>query len=293
MSASLPRHILIVDDDLNLAQLLAKTLDDRSGRYEFFATLDPFQAIERAQQHPVDLLITDFAMPQMNGLQLIDSIRQTSPGMSVIMMTAYNTGQLLETASTQGIETLLPKPFTLSDIRQVVDGVLARIDRVKPTPPASEEIQLELFRQVSRLVDDTGARCALLLQTDGNVVEMAGDLKGLDVSVMAALMAANFAAVTEIARLMGNPRSFDAINHESKEDNIYSCAVGTHHLLVVIFGLSIKPGAVWYYTKKAVEPLIELLQHVNTSETQLPADFGVSLDNTLLDLDLSSPVNAG
>jgi CheY-like chemotaxis protein/predicted regulator of Ras-like GTPase activity (Roadblock/LC7/MglB family) len=283
------KHILIVDDDPNLAQILADGLRDPSGRYEFLIALNPTQALERARQLPIDLLITDFSMPGANGLQLVDSIRQTSPRMSVIMMTGYGTEQLEQQAADRGIEKFLNKPFGLPDIRRVVGQILERLDRTPPAPPAPEQIQQELFRHLSQLVTDTGARCAFLIQLDGNLVETAGDLNGLDIPVMATLMAANFAAVTEIARLLGNPRSFDAINHESKVDNIYSCVVGPNHLLVVIFGLAIKPGAIWYYAKKIVEPLVDLLAKMNVDDTTLPADFSAAFDAALFADDLSSP----
>ncbi len=277
------KRVLIVDDDPNLAQLLMDGLDDRRGHYEFMVALEPKQALETARRYPIDLLITDFAMPEVDGLTLIDSIRQTSPNMSVILMTAYATEQLEARAADKGVDQFMMKPFRLTDIRQVVRGILERIERTAPAAPAPEQIQQELFKHIHQLVNDTGARCAFLISLDGAVVEAAGDLNGLDVQVMATLMAANFAAVTEIARMLGNPRSFDAINHESKVDNIYTCAIGANHLLVIVFGWTVKPGTIWYYAKKMIEPLTDLLDKVKTDDSALALDFGSELDNALFD----------
>jgi predicted regulator of Ras-like GTPase activity (Roadblock/LC7/MglB family) len=177
----------------------------------------------------------------------------------------------------------MAKPFALDDIRRGVREGLSSLDTSRTTHPTPEQAQQQITGCLDQLVADVGARCACVIRRDGSLVDTAGGVAGLDMQVMATLMAANFAAMVEIARLLGNPRSFDAINHESRDDNVYTCTAGPDHLLVVIYGLTVKPGTARYYTKKSVEILTPLLETTVVEADLADLDLGAALDGAFSD----------
>lgn len=72
----------------------------------------------------VPLVITDYNMPGMNGLQLAAAVKETSPDTSVVMITAYATPELEKRAREQRVDYYLPKPFSLDRLEQIIRDVL-------------------------------------------------------------------------------------------------------------------------------------------------------------------------
>jgi CheY-like chemotaxis protein len=277
------KRILIVDDEPNIAMVWANALTKLNGPYELLVAENVAQALTFADEGPIELLITDFNMPDMDGLTLVETLRRKSPNFGTILITAFATEQLEQQAAQLEITRFLTKPVSLTDIRRVVREVLDCMNTRPPPAPAPKQIRVELAKQLTQLVRDTGARCALLISKDGMLIEATGHLTGLDTQVLSTLMAANFVAMEEFARLLGNPRSFEAVNHESKEDNIYTCVVDGHHLLIVIFSHAIKPGSVWYYAKKSLSSLAEWLRQIPRQTVGTPPVSHPKLEQALDD----------
>jgi two-component system response regulator (stage 0 sporulation protein F) len=73
---------------------------------------------------PVMLVIADYNMPGMNGLQLSATIKAQSPHTQVMLITAYNTATLERQARAQQVDYYLPKPFDLDRFEQLVRAAL-------------------------------------------------------------------------------------------------------------------------------------------------------------------------
>jgi CheY-like chemotaxis protein len=242
MRASQPKRILVVDDEPHVAMVLAEALSKLPEACELLIAENATQALAKAKTQPIDFLITDFQMPDADGLTLITALRKLSPNMATILMTAHGTEQVERRAEKLGVDQFMPKPFNLADFRRVAWQAL---EKTRPAaPPAPQPVPHALASQLQQLLKDTGAHCACLIHNGGGLIESVGSLSDRDTQMLATLMAANFAAMTELARLLGNPRSFEAVNHESKDDNIYTCVAGAEHLLVVVFGWAARPGLV-------------------------------------------------
>lgn len=83
------------------------------------ATSGP-EALTHLEQSPFDLVITDYAMPQMRGDELAQRIKQRSPSMPIVMITAH--AELLESTGTPlpGIAMVISKPFMLETLREAI-----------------------------------------------------------------------------------------------------------------------------------------------------------------------------
>src|SRR5687768_86374 len=80
-------HILLVDDNRN-GLMARKTVLAELG-YHITTTTRPMQALEMFRSEAFDLVITDYNMPEMKGVELIAQIREERPGMPVILISGY------------------------------------------------------------------------------------------------------------------------------------------------------------------------------------------------------------
>jgi CheY-like chemotaxis protein len=106
-----------VDDDQGILNLVAK-MASRLG-YHATATADPVDALLRLADTPYDMVISDYAMPRMDGYQLADQIREKHFGTKIIIMTGHRDPDLIDMLKYSGIvDGLLFKPFTLDTLKE-------------------------------------------------------------------------------------------------------------------------------------------------------------------------------
>ncbi len=129
----------------------------------------------------------------------------------------------------------------------------------------------------------TEARSILLLSNDGYLLVGAGNDSNLDISTICALTAANFHAISELAKLLGEKTSFKSNYQEGAKYNVYASYVDYKTLLVNIFGIKSKKGVVTYYTNKAIKKVRPLLTNLDKipNKFNLGDDFDSILDNEL------------
>lgn len=106
----MPERILVVDDEPNMLRLLKTILMDKTG-YEVAATNNPLEVKKLLQEEHFDLVVTDLKMPLVDGIDLIDIIKEVSPGAPIIIITAYGTIETAEEAIQKGAYDFITKPF--------------------------------------------------------------------------------------------------------------------------------------------------------------------------------------
>ena len=103
--------ILVVDDNPAMAMSLADVLMLKGFAVQTASSGEKALAILR--EHPVDVLITDVIMPEMNGLELFRATRQAYPRLITWFMTAYAADDLIQQGLKEGIKTVLNKPLDM------------------------------------------------------------------------------------------------------------------------------------------------------------------------------------
>ena len=126
-------RILICDDEEGIRESLDLILG-RDYRLAFAA--DGEAAMAQAQQEPFDLALVDIKMPRMNGLELLKWFRQRQPTMPVIMLTAYQSVEMAQEATTLGAADYLPKPFEQASLKKAIARVLTSTAKTKKAPTA-------------------------------------------------------------------------------------------------------------------------------------------------------------
>ncbi len=117
------KTILLVDDEPDLLQILSETLV-RCG-YRVIPHADAESALTVVAGEPViDLVITDFRLPGMSGLEFVAMLRKTLPHAPVIMLTGYGTVESYLTCRSNGVFEYLNKPVQAKELRRIVKAAL-------------------------------------------------------------------------------------------------------------------------------------------------------------------------
>ena len=118
--------ILVVEDERDILVVLRRILRDLTTDNDIIAVPDAETALEHLDRQPFALIITDYVMPGMSGLELARRVRERSRDTTVVMITAYGTAALEQAAVEAGVEALLRKPFVVGKLEEEVRQALER-----------------------------------------------------------------------------------------------------------------------------------------------------------------------
>jgi len=115
------QHILVVDDDALMLSLMAKALPD----YHVTLARDGSEALHAAERHvTLDLIITDYLMPEMTGDELLGRLRERRPSLKAIVVSGHGDVLDRELPDWWRGEAHLAKPFTLAALRAEVERLI-------------------------------------------------------------------------------------------------------------------------------------------------------------------------
>jgi DNA-binding response OmpR family regulator len=106
--------VMIVEDDPAIRRLYSFLLSN-SG-YEVLEAEDGLVALERYEEQPCHLIITDMNMPRMGGMELVRELRKRKSEVYVIMVTAYGTADTERMALDLGANQYIAKPFDFEEL---------------------------------------------------------------------------------------------------------------------------------------------------------------------------------
>ncbi len=121
-------QILVVDDALDTLEVLVRNL--QACNYEVYTAQNVPDAVKILESEPLDLVITDYKMPKVSGLDLIRHVRSNFPDVEIMMITGYATIQGAVDAMKSGADAYLYKPFTdeelISTVKQSLEKLYAK-----------------------------------------------------------------------------------------------------------------------------------------------------------------------
>ena len=125
------KQILVVDDNPSMTKTLADILTTKG--FVVHAVYSGAEALKILQDQPVDILLTDVRMPDMNGVELYRETRETHPHLITVLMTAYAADDIIQQGLEEGIKTVLTKPldidFLLTILSAAINTYAGGIDR--------------------------------------------------------------------------------------------------------------------------------------------------------------------
>jgi CheY-like chemotaxis protein len=122
--SGLAATILIVEDEPDVLLILRSLVRELARGFTVIAVSRGAEALAEIAIEPAALVITDYNMPGMNGLELTRQIKLTSPQTHVVLVTAYATLELEHRAHLAGVDDFLAKPFAIEQLIRVVKAAL-------------------------------------------------------------------------------------------------------------------------------------------------------------------------
>jgi len=111
-------RILVIDDDENIRKVLTTILEDEGYTVESVGTAK--KAIERTRRRFYNLALIDIRLPDMEGIELLTRMKDTTPRMRKIIVTGYPTLQNAIEAVNRGADAYVIKPF---DVKKVLNAI--------------------------------------------------------------------------------------------------------------------------------------------------------------------------
>ena len=134
-----PESVLVVDDAPETLELLRRNLEAEG--YRVFTAPGVSEALAVLEAGPIDLVITDYKMPKVTGMELVRHIRENQAGTAVVMITGYASIEGAVEAIKTGAEEYLPKPFTDEElfgaVRRALEKRARRLLAVLPAPESA------------------------------------------------------------------------------------------------------------------------------------------------------------
>lgn len=120
--------VLVVDDQSSVRQMTRMTLEELGFRHIHEAE-NGVQAMETASVQPLDLIISDYNMPEMDGLGLLRAVRGHPVARKVpfILLTGRGDRELVVKAAQAGVNNYLVKPFTSAILRDKIEQVIGKL----------------------------------------------------------------------------------------------------------------------------------------------------------------------
>ena len=124
----LNKSVLVIDDDAGMLRALTKALTGEG--LVVASTSDPVMAMEYLMggNWKFDVIITDLRMPGLDGIEVLDLVKNSRPNIPVIIVTAYGTGEAQAAAAQLGAAAYLEKPVATTELLQAIQRAV--------TPPA-------------------------------------------------------------------------------------------------------------------------------------------------------------
>jgi DNA-binding NarL/FixJ family response regulator len=257
----MPPCILIVDDQREVSRLLRSALETIEHGLDVVEAPSGEEAILEASRRKIDLLVADFRLPGITGIELTKKMHTRNPAMKVILITGVTDPKIREDIARAGADAYFTKPVPMADFLDAVERTLGLVRTILPSSPTvlKEDERKGLADLLAGLRKQMNAQAVVLLNVHGHIKVQAGDLpeSNMEVSLISALMAIHSAA-HKVSSLVGHNASGNIHIFRSEATDMIFAPVGPVHALLMA-GRNIGAPEKWAANFKAMsESLAEI-----------------------------------
>ncbi|MCX6039290.1 MAG: response regulator [Chloroflexi bacterium] len=289
-----PQRILIVEDQREVSRLLRSTLETLEVELEVVEIPSGEEAILYSSRNKVDLLVSDYRLAGMSGIELMRKVQKNQPQAKIILVTGQTDPKIRvvvpvpargKEVAEAGADAFFIKPVPMADFLDAVERHLNLVETILPPEPIAAddtEIQRGLPDLLAGLRQELAATAVLLLNDTGRILARAGDLAGglghdNEVALISSLLSIHSAG-KKVSRLIGQKIASRRwyIIEGGKYDLVFALFGLTHAMLVIGKGIrwtegyqGLKTVDIFSAARKNIEQVIgETAQ--GTSATQEP-----------------------
>ena len=218
-------RILLVDDQRDILKLLHSTLKTLAHEMDILEAPSGEEALLVATRNKVDLLVADYRLPGITGVELMHKIRVKYPDVRVILITGMTDRKARDEILNAGAAAVFDKPISLTDFLDAVERALGLDRTILPEEGDGKPGQHQtLSNLLANFRQDTHAQAVYLLSDRGRVLACAGAFKdnSMEASLFSALMAI-YSAGLKVSRYM----------RQEELDSYHVFAGGDHDLLLI------------------------------------------------------------
>jgi len=114
--------ILLIDDDEWIRDSLSLFFEAEGCNVLTFETAE--EGMEAVKQQAYDIVISDYKLPGMDGLEFLRRVKEKQPNAFEILITAYANCEIVKEAKMMGVKDIIPKPFTSEDVETSLTRII-------------------------------------------------------------------------------------------------------------------------------------------------------------------------
>lgn len=165
--------LLCVDDEPIIRELCINVLDD----YHVLVAKDGFEAIKILETVEIDLVLSDVMMPNLNGLELLQKVKEERPDLAVILMTGYSDKELILKALKAGADDFINKPINILQLSTTVAKVIEKqkIRQELADLKKTDKLKSDFLGLISHKLKTPATAISLFIQNIADGVESQND----------------------------------------------------------------------------------------------------------------------
>ncbi len=219
--------ILLVDDQRDILRLLHSTLDTLGQKFEILEAPSGEEALLASSRHKIDLLVSDYMLPGMSGVELMRKVQVKHPEVKTILVTGMTERKARDEMLKAGAVALFDKPIPLADFLDAVERSLGLVSTIFPpekTEPKDVAQQARLSDVLANYRQSIKAQAVFLVNDRGRVMARAGNLNDSSMEV---------SIVSAIASLHATSLKLAKFNHQDELNSYHVFLGGDHDLLFI------------------------------------------------------------
>jgi CheY-like chemotaxis protein len=218
--------VLLVDDQRDIVRLLHSSLQTLGHELDIIDAPSGEEALLEASRRKIDLLIADYLLPGISGVELMRKVKARHPALKVIFITGMTERKARNEMLNAGAAAMFDKPIPLADFLDAVERSLGLVRTIFPPESSreAEEHRQTLSELLSGFRQKISADAVFLISDRGRVLARAGNLydSSMEVSLLSALMAI-FSAGLKVSRFI----------HQETLDNYHVFRSEDHDLILI------------------------------------------------------------
>lgn len=287
MTKNGPGHVLVVSKDKEMRESLVMTLETAGG-YQTSQATNFEEALDKLLISPFSLALVEVHLTGLSGIDLLTASRVLRNQVPVILIDDDLSAKSAVAAFRLGAVDYICKPINLEFILMRIDREL-KLTQAPPAPPpvpsltkhyTSQDRERRLnpgtrsaglvmkrnqFKQISAelnaLQSKVGAKFVGLVDIDENLLGAAGTLENCDLMLLKKALTSDTTRAKPLLGVLGE-QAFHSTHFEGDKTSVFIIEFGQPHTvsLLVICPVTIKPGAVWLYSKQAATVIDQIFK---------------------------------